>query len=94
MIGNKCDIEKNVEQQKVDEFSKKYGLDYIETSAKLNKRIRRIIISLLNKIGKSKEKENLDDKKDKENERAKSISLNSTDAESSIKIKNPKRKCC
>ena len=94
LIGNKCDIEKNVEQQKVDEFSKKYGLDYIETSAKLNKRIRRIIISLLNKIRKSKEKENLDDKKDKENERAKSISLNSTDAESSIKIKNPKRKCC
>ena len=30
----------------------------------------------------------------KENERANSISLNSTDADSSIKIKNPKRKCC
>ena len=94
MIGNKCDIEKKVEQKKVDEFSKKFGLDYIETSAKLNKRIRRIIISLLNKIRKYNEKVNLDDKRYKENERANSISLNSTDADSSIKIKNPKRKCC
>ena len=94
LIGNKCDIEKKVEQKKVDEFSKKFGLDYIETSAKLNKRIRRIIISLLNKIRKYNEKVNLDDKRYKENERANSISLNSTDADSSIKIKNPKRKCC
>ena len=56
LIDNKCDKERKVDQQKVEEFSKKYGLDYIETSAKLNKRIRRIIISLLGKIRKSKEK--------------------------------------
>ena len=46
------------------------------------------------RISKEKEKDNLDDKKDIKNERTKNISLNSTDAESSIKIKNQKRKCC
>ena len=95
LIGNKCDKERKVDQQKVEEFSKKHELDYIETSAKLNKRIRRIIISLLDKIRKSKEKQKSEDKTGDESRRTCSYtSLNSADALSSVKTKKPKKKCC
>ena len=95
LIGNKCDKERKVDQQKVEEFSKKHELDYIETSAKLNKRIRRIIISLLDKIRKSKEKQKSEDKTGDESRRTCSYtSLDSADALSSAKTKKPKKKCC
>jgi len=95
LIGNKCDKERKVDQQKVEEFSKKHELDYIETSAKLNKRIRRIIISLLDKIRKSKEKQKSEDKTGDESRTTCSYtSLNSADALSSVKTKKPKKKCC
>ena len=93
LICNKCDKERKVDQQKVEEFSKKHELDYIETSAKLNKRIRRIIISLLDKIRKSKEKQKSEDKTGDESRRTCSyMSLNLADALSSVKTKKPKKK--
>ena len=93
LIDNKCDKERKVDQQKVEEFSKKYGLDYIETSAKLNKRIRRIIISLLDKIRKSKEKQKSEDKTGDESRTTCSYMSLNLDAQSSIKTKKSKNKC-
>ena len=44
LFGNKCDDEKNilVQKEKIDEISKKYGLKYFETSAKLDINIKDI----------------------------------------------------
>ena len=66
----------------------------METSAKLNKRIRRIIISLLDKIRKSKEKQKSEDKTGNEGGRTCSYMSLNLDAQSSIKTKKSKNKCC
>ena len=91
LIGNKCDKERKVDQQAGKQLSEKHGLDYFETSAKLNHRIRRIILSLLNKIIKSKERKKLDE----EEGLVKSyFSINTADALSSVMSKKSKKKCC
>ena len=91
LIGNKCDKERKVDQQAGKQLSEKHGLDYFETSAKLNHRIRRIILSLLNKIIKSKERKKLDE----EEGLVKSyFSINTADALSSVMSKRSKKKCC
>ena len=93
LIGNKCDLERKVNEEAIEHLSKKLGLEYIETSAKLNKRVRKIIISLLNKINKSKETKKPDDNLDKEDKLAKSyFSLYSDYAESKVKTKSKSKK--
>ena len=88
LIGNKCDLERKVNEEAIEHLSKKLGLEYIETSAKLNKRVRKIIISLLNKINKSKETQKPDENLDRESKLAKSyFSIYSDDVETRVKEK-------
>ena len=91
LIGNKCDKERKVDQQAGKQLSEKHGLNYFETSAKLNHRIRRIILSLLNKIIKSKERKKLDEE---EGFGKSYFSINTADALSSVMSKRSKKKCC
>ena len=50
LIGNKSDKEHKVNNNKIEEFVKKYNLKYYETSAKLDIKIKKSIVSLLKKI--------------------------------------------
>ena len=50
LIGNKCDKERQVDHNEVKNFADKNKLEYFETSAKLDKNIKKAIVSLLDKI--------------------------------------------
>ena len=39
IVGNKSDLEKKVDDDRMDELINQYGVDYFETSAKLNKNV-------------------------------------------------------
>ena len=55
LIGNKSDRERKVDEKEAENFSKNHGLKYIETSAKLDKNVRKAIACLLEEIIQSKE---------------------------------------
>ena len=42
LVGNKCDLQKEIEQEKIDAFAKDYNLKYYETSAKANVEIDKL----------------------------------------------------
>ena len=54
LIGNKSDLEPQVTKDEAENFAKEYNLKYYETSAKLDKKLEKAIIYLLNKIIESK----------------------------------------
>jgi len=59
LIGNKCDCERQVEEEKAKKFVEERELKkYFETSAKLDKKIKKAISCLLAEILKSKGLEN------------------------------------
>ena len=88
IIGNKCDREPKVNKKEAEKFSEKHGIKYIETSAKLDKNIRKAIACLLEEIIKSKEIIESDDKL------VKNLSLNDNVVSSTSKRnKNSKKKC-
>ena len=62
LIGNKCDGERIVNQEKAENFAEEHGLKYIETSAKLDKNIKKAIVYLLEEIIKSKETDTPEEK--------------------------------
>ena len=59
LIGNKCDNERKVDEEEAKKFARDYGLKkYFETSAKLDKKIKKAIAYLLEEIIKSKQVDN------------------------------------
>lgn len=61
LIGNKSDNNRQVSYEEATKFAIEHELEYFETSAKLDKSIKKVIVSLLNKIIKYKEDfDNLD----------------------------------
>ena len=50
LIGNKCDKERQVDYNEAKNFADEHKLEYFETSAKLDKNIKKAIVSLLDKI--------------------------------------------
>ena len=59
LIGNKSDNNHNVKEEEAIQFTFKHGLKkYFETSAKLDKNIKKSITYLLEQIIKSKSSEN------------------------------------
>ena len=54
LIGNKCDSERQVDEEEAIKFAKEHNLKkYFETSAKLDKKIKKAIATLLEEIIKS-----------------------------------------
>ena len=54
LIGNKCDCERIVNEEEAKKFANEHGLKYLETSAKLDKNIKKAIALLLEEIIESK----------------------------------------
>ena len=54
LIGNKCDIERQVSYEEAKNFADEHGLKYFEISAKLDKNVKKAIAVLLNEIIESK----------------------------------------
>ena len=56
IIGNKCDLEldRKVDEEDAKDFADIHGLKYIETSAKLDKNVKKAIALILEEIIKSK----------------------------------------
>ena len=50
LIGNKCDLERKVSEEEAEKFADEHGLKYLETSAKLDKKVRKAIACLLELI--------------------------------------------
>ena len=67
LIGNKCDCEhKEVSEKEAKKFAKKHGLKkYLETSAKLDKNIKKAVACLLEEILKSKQINNISQAEDR-----------------------------
>ena len=84
LIGNKSDdnINRKVSNEDSEEFAKKYNLKYFESSAKLDKNIKKSIIYLLKEIVS---------KQNSKNKLQSDSYITMTDSELS---KNKKKKCC
>ena len=54
LIGNKCDAVRKVKYEEAKKFAEHHGLVYIETSAKLDKGVKKALACLLNEIIESK----------------------------------------
>ena len=97
LIGNKCDCKPKINKEKAEKFAEEHGLRYIETSAKLDKNIKKAIVYLLEEIIKSKETEKPEEKieLEEDNKLANTyFSLNSEIVSSSTKKnKKLKKKC-
>ena len=48
LVGNKCDLQKEIEQDKIDAIAKEYDLKYYETSAKTNVEIDKLFEDISN----------------------------------------------
>ena len=96
LIGNKCDCERKVDIAKAKAFAEKYGLKYLETSAKLDKNIRKAVACILAKIIESKEVLNINettgDLKDNVDRKESYFSLRSENSSNKI-IKKKKINC-
>ena len=78
LIGNKCDCERKVDEEEAQKFAKQHGLKrYLETSAKLDKNIKKAVACLLEEIIDSKALYN---------------SLSSVDTNFSLKSEKSKKK--
>ena len=61
LIGNKCDLKHEVSDEEAEKFANGHGLKYLETSARLDKKVRKAIAYLLELIIKAKlPKKNID----------------------------------
>ena len=61
LIGNKCDLKHEVSDEEAEKFANSHGLKYLETSARLDKKVRKAIAYLLELIIKAKlPKKNID----------------------------------
>ena len=61
LIGNKCDLKHEVSDEEAEKFANDHGLKYLETSARLDKKVRKAIAYLLELIIKAKlPKKNID----------------------------------
>ena len=56
LIGNKCDNERQVEYNTAKKFAEEHDLKYLETSAKLDKNVKKAIATLLEQIIESQKK--------------------------------------
>ena len=54
LIGNKCDLKHEVSDEEAEKFANGHGLKYLETSARLDKKVRKAIAYLLELIIKAK----------------------------------------
>ena len=54
VIGNKCDLNHEVDENEAEEFATEHGLIYMKTSAKSDKYIKKAIVCLLKKVNESK----------------------------------------
>ena len=54
LLGNKCDQPSQIDYQEIKKFSNDYNLEYLETSSKLDKKIKKSIAVLLEQIIESK----------------------------------------
>ena len=54
ILGNKSDLNRQVSYEDAQKFADEKGLEYFETSAKLDKGIKKAIVSLLEEITESK----------------------------------------
>lgn len=87
LIGNKVDLEREVEYEEAKEFANSQGLEYFETSAKENLNIKESIEHLISKILESG---TLPPQNEPEPKR-----INSNSIQSGMKKKDKeKRKCC
>ena len=60
LIGNKCDLERKVDEEEAEKFAYDHGLKYLETSAKLDKKVRKAIACLLELIMNANLQKNID----------------------------------
>ncbi|MGE3920101.1 MAG: GTP-binding protein [Gammaproteobacteria bacterium] len=74
IVGNKSDLasERVISEAKAQEFAKKYGLNYIETSAKSGNNVNEAFEMLLQKVNCNQDQANLTESTDKMNELFKS----------------------
>ena len=97
LIANKCDGERKVNIEEAKKFADEHELKYLETSAKLDKNLRKAITCLLERIIKSREciesGENQETKGDTYR-RESYFSLSSIDDVSTVKNKNSQKKKC
>ena len=50
LLGNKCDKDREVDEEEAKKFAEKHGLKYLETSARLDKKVKKAIACLLEEI--------------------------------------------
>ena len=81
LVGNKCDLQKEIEQEKIDAIANNYNLKYYETSAKENVEIDKLFedISIILYQGSNSNK----------NTEQKKIKINSQ-----LQEENKKHSCC
>ena len=53
IIGNKCDLKRQVKYEEAKSYADKHGLNYFEVSAKLDKNVKKAVICLLENIVES-----------------------------------------
>ena len=54
LLGNKCDQPSQIDYQEIKKFANDYNLEYLETSSKLDKKIKKAIAVLLEQMIESK----------------------------------------
>lgn len=54
LLGNKCDQPSQIDYKEIKKFADEHGLEYLETSSKLDKKIKKAIVVLLEEIIESK----------------------------------------
>ena len=54
LLGNKCDMPSQIDQKEIKKFAKEHEFEYLETSSKLDKKIKKAIATLLEEIVESK----------------------------------------
>jgi len=93
LIGNKCDDERKVNEEEAKKFAFEHGLKYIETSAKLDKNIKKAIAILLEKIIRSKETQKEEEIESNEKLAKTYYSLKAVDISVTSQGKRQKKKC-
>ena len=103
LIGNKCDLKHVVDEEKANEFAEEHGLKYLETSAKLDKNLKKAIVCILEKIIQSKKTEiekktnDIIDLGESKSSVSSYLTISEKDNQSSIKINKivkKSKKCC
>ena len=84
LLGNKCDKEHQVNKEEAEQFAKEHYLEYFETSAKLDKKIKKAIAVLLKRIIDSKALYNS----------LSSIETTNMNSFNISEVKTEKKRCC